>query len=192
MSSKVQTMTSGLHDAARPRRFDLTMSRRTRRPTSLAAHCHPEDYAMEGFQSIQPQHQVQVSGLNAAPSQCLCLSDHLQSPHSEDAEAHKMSAQSEATEETDAQQQQECQDSSRRFSLQELIEDEAAVDGEKDAATGGHEEDPAAADAVVQGVAEAAAVGAEKPPEQVAGRRVIGMMRRYMRVRAIKTKHAPC
>ncbi|RLN27657.1 hypothetical protein C2845_PM05G00360 [Panicum miliaceum] len=160
-------MASGLHDAARPRRFDLAMSRRTRRPTtSLAAKCHPEDHAVEGFQTMQPQHQVQDSELNAAPSQCLCLSDHLQSQHSED--------------------------SSRRFSLQELIEDEAAVDGEKDAATGGHEEDPPAADAVAQGVAEAAAAGAEKPPEQVAGRRVvIGMMRRYVRARPIKTKHAP-
>ena len=73
-----------------------------------------------------------------------------------------------------------------------MIEDEAAVDGEGEqhAATGGREEDPSA-DAVVQGVAEADAAGAEKPPEQAAGRRVIiGMMRRYVRVRPIKTKHA--
>lgn len=181
-------MASGLHGADRARRFDLTMSRRTRRPTtSLAANCHPEDHAMERLiiQTMQPQHQVQDSELNAAaPSQCECLrlSDHLQSQHSEDAEAHKItSAPSEATD--------ECQDSSRRFSLQELIEDDAAVDGEKHAATGGHEEDPAA-DAVVHGVAESAAAGVERPPEHVAGRRVIGMMRRYVRVRPIKTKHA--
>ena len=127
------------------------------------------------------------SAVSASQCECLCLSvsHHLQSQDSEDAEAHKTSAQSEATE--------ECQDSSRRFSLQELIEDEAAVDGEGEqhAATGGREEDPSA-DAVVQGVAEAAAAGAEKPPEQAAGRRVIiGMMRRYVRVRPIKTKHAP-
>ena len=123
------------------------------------------------------------SAVSASQCECLCLSvsHHLQSQDSEDAEAHKItSAQSEATD--------ECQDSSRRFSLQELIEDDAAVDGEKHAATGGHEEDPAA-DAVVHGVAEAAAAG---PPEQAAGRRVIiGMMRRYVRVRPIKTKRAP-
>lgn len=142
---------------------------------------------------IQPEHQVQDSKLNAAPaSQCLCLSDHLQARHSEDTEAHKTSARPEATEESETQQhqQQECQDDSRRFSLQELIEDETggAIDGEEDAATGGHEDDPAA-DAVAQGVSGAAAAG--RPEEHVAGRKVIGMMRRYVRVRSIKTKHAP-
>ncbi|KAF8655927.1 hypothetical protein HU200_060883 [Digitaria exilis] len=120
------------------------MSRRTRRPASLAANCHQ---------------QVQDAELNA--------------------QGFKTSAESEATEES------ETQDNSRRFSLHELIQDEATVDGEKDAATGGgHEEDPA----LVHGVAEAAAVGVEKP-EQVVRRRVIGMMRRYVRVRSIKTKH---
>ncbi|CAL4897407.1 unnamed protein product [Urochloa decumbens] len=161
MSSKVQTMASRLYDASRPRRFDLTMSRRTRRPASLAASCHQEDHvAMEGFQTMtQLPHQVQDYKLNAAPpSQCLCLSDHLQSQHSEAAEG------------------EECQDNSRSYcSLQELIQDETTVDG-------GQEEDPAA-DAVVQGV--------EKRPEQAAGRKVIGMMRRYVRVRSVKTKHVP-
>ncbi|CAN6335256.1 unnamed protein product [Urochloa humidicola] len=152
MSSKVQTMASALrlHDATKPRRFDLTMSRRTRRPSSLSANCHQQEedhVAMEGSQTMmtQPQHQVQDSKMNAAPpSQCPCLSDHLQqSQHSEAAK-------------------EECHDNSRGFSLQELIQD----------------------DAVVQGVAvpAAAAAGVEKPPEQVAGRKVIGMMRRYVRV----------
>ncbi|CAN6339247.1 unnamed protein product [Urochloa humidicola] len=177
MSSQVQTMASRLYDASRPRRFDLTMSRRTRRPASLSANCHQEDHvAMEGFQAMtQLQHRVQDSKLNAVPpSHCLCLSDHLlQSQHSEDTEAHNTEAARE-----------ECQDNSRSFSLQELIEeDETAVDGEKDPA----------ADAVVQGAGEAAAACMEKRPEQVAGRKVIGMMRRYARVRSvkIKTKHAP-
>lgn len=93
------------------------------------------------------------------------------------AQGVKASAESEATEESEAQ------DNSRRLSLQELIQD---VDGEKDAAAAAgaqEEEDPAL---VVQGVAEAAA----EKPEQVVRRRVIGMMRRYVRVRrSIKTKH---
>jgi hypothetical protein len=154
------------------------MSRRTRRPAaaSLPPTFHGED--------------------TDAP-QCLRLSDHLKSRHSEDTEAHEASAESEATEESDTQQQQqqeeECQDDSRRFSLQELIQDETggAVDGERDAATGGHGGgDPAANVAVAHGVSGAAAAG--RSEEQVVGRKVIGMMRRYVRVRvrSVKTKHA--
>uniref|UniRef100_A0A0A8XQ35 Uncharacterized protein n=1 Tax=Arundo donax TaxID=35708 RepID=A0A0A8XQ35_ARUDO len=187
-------------DAAKPRRFDLTMSRRTRRPASLAmaADCH-QGKGMEGSKTMtHPQQQEDEDvELKAAQSQCPCSEDHLRPQHSEDAEEHKStSEQSEDTEEQTAPQkcmqqeeeetQQQCQDNSRRFSLQELIEDES-LDGDKDAATG-NQEDKAAA-AAVHEVAEPA--GARKEPEHVAGRRVIGMMRRYVRVRPIKPKHAP-
>ncbi|KAJ1266658.1 hypothetical protein BS78_08G168700 [Paspalum vaginatum] len=142
-------MASGLGDAAdRPRRFDLTMSRRTRRPPSLlATNCHQEDPAqLERFQ--QPMAQ---------------------------------------------QQQEECEaaDNSRRFSLQELIQDEF-VDGVMDVATGSPlEESNAAATAAVH-EGEAAACAEKRRPEKVAGsRRVIRMVSRYAKVRSIKPKPAP-
>ncbi|XP_062202893.1 uncharacterized protein LOC133905181 [Phragmites australis] len=190
-------MASGLCDAAKPRRFDLTMSRRTRRPASLIADGH-QGQGIEGPQMmLQPHDQVQDADaeLKTAPAQCPYTSDHLRSQHSEDTEAHKTSEESGHTQEqtppqkcvegTEKTQQQQCQGNSpRRLSLQELIEDES-LDGEKGVATGNQEEKAAA----VHEVAEPA--GAKKEPEHVAGRRVIGMMRRYVRVRPIKPKHAP-
>ena len=212
-------MASGLRShETKPRRFDLTMSRRTRRPAAatLATSCQEQDHHQAvdveglGFQPVVVQPEPQdTDGL-------FCLSDHRQSrqPELDAHQEHETSEQrSEDTKEqasppqtcrmvekdddSEAQQQaeEECQDNSRRFSLQELIEDEAVDDGVKDAATGGTgmEENAAAAAAGggVREVAEgAAAAGEAKRPDQVAGRRVIGMMRRYVKVRSIKPKRA--
>jgi hypothetical protein len=120
--------------ARKPRRFDLTMSRRTRRPASSQAD----------------QGQVAMEGSD-----------------SEDAEQHKASEQ--------AQEQKHCQDY-RLVSLQELIQDEA-VDGEK----AGHQEEDNAFGAAVHQVPEAAA----DSKNQAAARKMIGMVRRYVRVRSI-------
>ena len=203
-------MASGLRsDETKPRRFDLNMSRRTRRPpaATLATSCYEQDHHqavdVEGL-GFQP---VVVQPEPPDPDGLFCLSDHLQSrqPELVAQQEHETSEQrSEDTtqeqtcrlekkdDESEAQQQkeeeEECQDNSRRFSLQELIEDEAVDDGVKDAATGGTgtEENAAAA---VRDVAEGAAA-AEKRPEQVPGRRVIGIMRRYVKVRSIEPKRA--
>jgi hypothetical protein len=219
MSFKLQAaMASGVRsDETKPRRFDLTMSRRTRRPpaTTLATS-HEQDHHQAvdveglGFQPVVVQPKPQD------PDGLFCLSDHLQSwqPELDAHQEHETSVQrSEDTKEqasppqtccmvekdddSEAQQQmEECQDNSRRFSLQELIEDEAVDDGVKDAATGGTgtEENAAAAAAGGGGVREvaegAAAAGEAKRPDQVAARRVIGMMRRYVKVRSIKPKRA--
>jgi hypothetical protein len=201
MSFKLQAaMASGLRsDETKPRRFDLNMSRRTRRPpaATLATSCYEQDrhqaVDVEGL-GFQP---VVVQPEPPDPDGLFCLSDHLQSrqPELVAQQEHETSEQrSEDTtqeqtcrlekkdDESEAQQQkeeeEECQDNSRRFSLQELIEDEA-VDGVK-------EENAAAA---VRDVAEGAAA-AEKQPEQVPGRRVIGIMRRYVKVRSIEPKRA--
>ncbi|CAD6269480.1 unnamed protein product [Miscanthus lutarioriparius] len=200
-------MASGLRrDETKPRRFDLTMSRRTRRPAAAtsATSCHEQDHQavdVEGLGLFQPMVQPEQQD----PDGLFCLSDHLQSRQPEDAhQEHETSVRrSEDTkeqasplqtcrlvkkdDESEAQQQQEeCQDNSRRFSLQELIEDEA-VDGVKDAATGGTEENAAVP---VREVAEGAAAGEAKRPGQVPGRRVMGIMRRYVKVRSIKPKRA--
>lgn len=155
-------MASGLRSAeAKPRRFDLTMSRRTRRPAAAT---------VEGLGFLQPVLQPEE---RRSP---FCLPGH---PQPED--AHQEHEASEPSTE------EECQD--RRFSLQELIEDEA-VDG---AATGGTTEGNAPAAGVrefaqLQG---AAAGEATRRAGQVpAGRRVIGMVRRYVKVRSIKPKRA--
>jgi hypothetical protein len=126
-------MASRLWDATapKPRRFDLTMPRRTRRPASSRAH----------------QGQVAMEG--------------------SDAEQHKASEQ--------AQEQKHCQDH-RRVSLQELIQDEA-LDGEKAA----HQEEDNAFDAAIHQVPEAAA----DSKNQAAARKIIGMVRRYVKVQSI-------
>jgi len=210
MSFKLQAaMASGLRShETKPRRFDLTMSRRTRRPAAatLATSCQEQDHHQAvdveglGFQPVVVQPEPQdTDGL-------FCLSDHRQSRQPE-LDAHQEQETSEQRsedtkeqasplqtcrlvkkdDESEAQQQQEeCQDNSRRFSLQELIEDEA-VDGVKDAATGGTEEN---AVVPVREVAEGAAAGEAKRPGQVPGRRVMGIMRRYVKVRSIKPKRA--
>ncbi|GJN35626.1 hypothetical protein PR202_gb24420 [Eleusine coracana subsp. coracana] len=102
--------------APNPRRFDLTMSRRTRRRPSISI-ADQRQAGMEGSKTtitIQPQQQEEVSELmKTAPSP----------RHSEDStEQHK------ASEETE----------DRRLSLQELIQDEA-LNG---AATGDQEDNP--------------------------------------------------
>jgi hypothetical protein len=163
----------------------------------LATSCYEQDHHqavdVEGL-GFQP---VVVQPEPPDPDGLFCLSDHLQSrqPELVAQQEHETSEQrSEDTtqeqtcrlekkdDESEAQQQkeeeEECQDNSRRFSLQELIEDEA-VDGVK-------EENAAAA---VRDVAEGAAA-AEKRPKQVPGRRVIGIMRRYVKVRSIEPKRA--
>lgn len=159
-------MASGLRSAeAKPRRFDLTMSRRTRRPAAAT---------VEGLGFLQPV--VRPEERRSPDGRPFCLPGH---PQPED--AHQEHEASEPSTE------EECQD--RRFSLQELIEDEA-VDG---AATGGTTEGNAPAAGVrefaqLQG---AAAGEATRRAGQVpAGRRVIGMVRRYVKVRSIKPKRA--
>ena len=216
MSFKLQTtMASGLRDETKPRRFDLTMSRRTRRAAAAtsATDRHQQDHHQAvdveglGFQPVvvvQPERQD--------PYGLFCLSDHLQSrqPELDAHQEHETLEQrsqdtnqeqtcrrlekkddvSEAQhqEEEEEEEEEECQGNSRSFSLQELIEDEGVVDdGVKNAVTGGTEENAAARE-----VAEGAAAEGEtkRPGQQVPGRRVIGMMRRYVKVRSIKPKRA--
>jgi hypothetical protein len=159
-------MASGLRSGeAKPRRFDLTMSRRTRRPAAAT---------VERLGFLQPV--VRPEERRSPDGRPFCLPGH---PQPED--AHQEHEASEPSTE------EECQD--RRFSLQELIEDEA-VDV---AATGGTTEGNAPAAGVgefaqLQG---AAAGEATRRAGQVpAGRRVIGMVRRYVKVRSIKPKRA--
>ncbi|KAG8081703.1 hypothetical protein GUJ93_ZPchr0019g2681 [Zizania palustris] len=205
-------MATGLCDGAKPRRYDLTMSRRTRRPAAanVVTDCCQD-------QGMEPESQkcTQLKEL----FHCPCATDELQSQQPEDTQVHKALQQS-ATDELQCQQPEDTQehkalqqsvdakqsqeqdearhqqqqwlqseDNSRRLSLQELIDE--TINGEKDAATGNQEESSAVAAAIlpVQGVTEAAAA---KQPEHVAGRRkMIGMMRRYVKIRSIKPKHAP-
>lgn len=172
-------MASGLRSGeAKPRRFDLTMSRRTRRPAAatVATGCE-QAVDVEGLGFLQPVVVlVQPEERRSPDGRPFCLPGH---PQPED--AHQEHEASEPSTE------EECQD--RRFSLQELIEDEA-VDG---AATGGTTEGNAPAAGVrefaqLQG---AAAGEATRRAGQVpAGRRVIGMVRRYVKVRSIKPKRA--
>jgi hypothetical protein len=131
-------MASRLWDATepKPQRFDLTMSRRTRRTASSQAD----------------QGQVAMEGSD-----------------SEVAEQHKASEQ--------AQEQKHCHKDHRRVSLQELIQDEA-LDGEK----AGHQEEDNAFDAAVHRVPEAAA----DSKNQAAARKMVGIVRRYVRVRSIR------
>ncbi|KAF0927791.1 hypothetical protein E2562_036211 [Oryza meyeriana var. granulata] len=192
-------MATGLCDAAKPRRYDITMSRRTRRPaTANVVTCCNQDQGIEAESQmmgmIQQQHQDQVTQLKDL-FQCPCATQ------PEDTMAEKASQRSEGAqeqtprqslgeEEPQHEQQQwlQCEDNSRRLSLQELIDDEP-INGAKDAAIGSQEESSSAAAAAVQGVAEAAAA---KQPEHVAGKKkMIGMMRRYVKVRSIKPKPAP-
>ncbi|BAS75946.1 Os01g0921900 [Oryza sativa Japonica Group] len=208
-------MATGLCDAgaAKPRRYDLTMSRRTRRPATASVvtitDCN-QDQGMETQSQMilmiqEQQQQDQVTELKDL-FQCPCATtqpeaedtteqEALQQP--EDAQEQQKPRQSLGEEEAQHEQQQEClqcEDNSRRLSLQELIDVEP-INGAKDAATGSQEVSSAAAEAAaagaaVQGVAEAAA--AEKQPEHVTGKKkMIGMMRRYVRVRSIKHKPAP-
>uniref|UniRef100_A0A0E0CCB3 Uncharacterized protein n=1 Tax=Oryza meridionalis TaxID=40149 RepID=A0A0E0CCB3_9ORYZ len=206
-------MATGLYDAgaAKLRRYDLTMSRRTRRPPTASVvtttDCN-QDQGMETqfqmmsmmIQQQQQQQQDQVTQLKDL-FQCPCDTtqpeaedtteqEALQQP--EDAQEQQKPRESLGEEEAQHEQQQEClqcEDNSRRLSLQELIDVEP-INGAKDAAIGSQEVSSAAAAGAVQGVAEAAA--AEKQPEHVAGKKkMIGMMRRYVRVRSIKHKPAP-
>ncbi|KAL5229053.1 hypothetical protein ABZP36_017318 [Zizania latifolia] len=170
------------------------MSRRTRRPAAanVVTDCC-QDQGMEA----ESQKCTQLKEL----FQCPCATDELQSQQPEDTQEHKALQQPEDAQEQTPKQSQEddearhqqqqwlqSEDSSRRLSLQELIDE--TINGEKDAATGSQEESSAvAAAAAVQGVTEAAAA---KQPEHVAGRRkMIGMMRRYVKIRSVKPKHAP-
>jgi hypothetical protein len=175
-------MASGLRSGeAKPRRFDLTMSRRTRRPAAatVATGCE-QAVDVEGLGFLQPVVVlVQPEERRSPDGRPFCLPGHPQPRQPED--AHQEHEASEPSTE------EECQD--RRFSLQELIEDEA-VDV---AATGGTTEGNAPAAGVgefaqLQG---AAAGEATRRAGQVpAGRRVIGMVRRYVKVRSIKPKRA--
>ncbi|CAD6266625.1 unnamed protein product [Miscanthus lutarioriparius] len=183
-------MASGLRsDETKPRRFDLTMSRRTRRPAAatLATSCHEQDHHQAvdveglGFQPVVVQPEPQdTDGL-------FCLSDHRQSrqPELDAHQEHETSEQRSEDTKEQASPPQTCR----------ADRGEAVDDGVKDAATGGTgmEENAAAAAAGggVREVAEGAAgAGEAKRPDQVAGRRVIGMMRRYVKVRSIKPKRA--
>lgn len=104
--------------APKPRRFDLTMSRRTRRPPSFAI-------SEEGSKTTVQQQDEVFELMKTA--QCCPCSLH----NSEDAEQHKASEQTDEqgypAEEVDETEQPHCQD--RRISLQELIQDDETLDG---------------------------------------------------------------
>uniref|UniRef100_A0A0D9V9N0 Uncharacterized protein n=1 Tax=Leersia perrieri TaxID=77586 RepID=A0A0D9V9N0_9ORYZ len=202
-------MATGLRNATKPRRYDITMSRRTRKAgtaNAVTTDCN-QDQGMEiQSQMKMMQQQQQQDQVTQLKDLFKCATDKLKPQQPEDATQQPSSLQqsedghheqtNQKLEKEDAgNQQQQCEDNSRHLSLQELIDDEPINGCAKVAANGSQEESSssaAAADAV-QKVAESSPAAAEaKQPEHVARKKkMIGLMRRYVKVRSIKPKPAP-
>ncbi|KAM3299375.1 hypothetical protein ACQJBY_040731 [Aegilops geniculata] len=156
-------MATAPRDENRPRRFDATMSRRTiRRPAAarlVAAECNRDAH------QVKPPSEHKTSlQLDGGDDGTAC---YLQEPQEED------------------------QDNSRNFSLQELIDETINGDDDRDpgAATGSQGEISVATAAIHGHGVAASAADARKPlPGHVVGRRVVRLVRRYVRVKA---KHVP-
>ncbi|KAF7012694.1 hypothetical protein CFC21_026856 [Triticum aestivum] len=155
-------MATASRDENRPRRFDASMSRRTiRRPA--AARLVAADCDRDAHQLKPPSEHKTSLQLEGDDGGTAC---YLQEP------------------------QEEGQDNSLNFSLQELMDETINGDDDRDhgAATGSQGE-IGVATAGVHGVAESAAGARKQLPGHVVGRRVVRLVRRYVRVKA-KHKHA--
>lgn len=147
-------------DENRPRRFDATMSRRTiRRPA--AARLVAADCNRDAHQLEPPSEHKTSLQVDGGDDETAC---YLQEP------------------------QEEGQDNSRAFSLQELIDETTNHDDRDPGAATGSQGEISVATAAVHGVAESAAGAKKQLPAHVVGRRVVGLVRRYV---GVKGKHAP-
>ncbi|EMS54790.1 hypothetical protein TRIUR3_14678 [Triticum urartu] len=156
-------MATASHDENRPRRFDATMSRRTiRRPAAarlVTAGCDRDAHQLK-----PPSEHKTSPELDGDDGRMAC---HLQEP------------------------QEEGQDNSRNFSLQELIDEPINGDDDRDPGTAtGSQGEISVATAALRGhgVEEPVAGARKQLPGHVVGRRVVRLVRRYVRVKA---KHAP-
>ncbi|KAF7019753.1 hypothetical protein CFC21_032896 [Triticum aestivum] len=155
-------MTTESHDETRPRRFDATMSRRTiRRPAaarSVAADCDRDAHQLKP----PSEHKTSLQ-LDGDDEETAC---YLQEPQEED------------------------EDNSRIFSLKELIDETINGDDRDPGAATGSQGEISVATAALHGhgVAASAADARKQLPGHVVGRRVVRLVRRYVRVKA---KHAP-
>ncbi|VAH55090.1 unnamed protein product [Triticum turgidum subsp. durum] len=152
-------MATASRNENRPRRFDASMSRRTiRRPA--AARLVAADCDRDAHQLKPPSEHKTSLQLEGDDGGTAC---YLQ------------------------KQQEEGQDNSRNFSLQELIDE--TINGDTGAATGSQGEISVATAAVhAHGVEESASGARKQVPGHVVGRRVVRLVCRYVRVKA---KHAP-